>query len=118
MKSKESTISSDMSEQDSEPDTSTEDEEGSQTTETLHIHNVSNTTMHDEDNSSESEDDITRLYPSPKILLVLYSCEKLLTIHTTYQSAYFIDYVMQDNSKYPRIMKIHQVQHKLQTQQF
>ena len=56
----ESTTSSDMSEQDSEYDTTTDDdneaskstidEQESEHTETLQIHNVCNTTMHDEDN--------------------------------------------------------------------
>ena len=41
-------------------------------------------------------------FPSPKILLVLYSCELLLTIHTTYQSTYIIDYFLQANFKYIR----------------
>ena len=56
----EMTTSSDKSEQDSQSDTTTndnEDEEDSEPTETLQIHNVSNTTLYDEDNSSEPEDD-------------------------------------------------------------
>ena len=61
---------------------------------------------------------ITGFYPSPKILLVLYSCEQLLKIHTTYQSTYFIDYFMQDKFKNPRIKKIQQVHQKLQAKQF
>ena len=53
-----------MSNQDFESDTSTENEEESNTTQTLQVHNVLNNTMHDqddsihdEDNSSEPEDD-------------------------------------------------------------
>ena len=53
----ESTTFSDMSEQDSEPDTTTNDTGESETTEPLQIHDVSNTTMHDEDNSPEPQDD-------------------------------------------------------------
>ena len=49
-----------MSEQDFESDTTiddTQDQEKSETTETLQTHNMSITTMHDEDDSSEPEDD-------------------------------------------------------------
>ena len=53
----ETTTSSEISEQDSELDTTAEDEEDSETTETFQIHNVSNTTIHDDGNSSEPEDD-------------------------------------------------------------
>ena len=49
------TISSEKSEQECDPDISTEDEEESHTTET--IQNVSNKITHDEENSSEDEDD-------------------------------------------------------------
>ena len=42
----------------------------------------------------------------------------LRTRGSTYQSKYFIDYFMQGNFKYPRIMKIQQVHQKLQTKQF
>ena len=41
-----------------------------------------------------------------------------LTIHTTYQSTYFVYYLHQGNFKYPRIMKIQQVHQKLQAKQF
>ena len=47
-----STTSSEMSEQDSESDTTAGDTEQSKPTETFKIHNVYNTTMHDEDDSS------------------------------------------------------------------
>ena len=70
-----STTSSEKSEQDSESGTSTEHEEESNPTETLQIHNVSNTITHDEENSSEAEDDTNRILSKSKILLVLYSCE-------------------------------------------
>ena len=46
-----------MSEQYSESDTSTEDEEESNTTETLQAHHCMNETAHDEENSPEAEDD-------------------------------------------------------------
>ena len=46
-----------MSEQDSGSDTTPDYEEESEATETLQIHNVSNTTIHDEENSSEPEND-------------------------------------------------------------
>ena len=52
-----STTSSEKSEQDSESDTFTEDEEESITTETHQIHNGLNSTMHDEDNSSDPENE-------------------------------------------------------------
>ena len=52
-----STTSSDKSEQDSESDIKTEDEEETNTTETHQVHNVLNETIHDEENSSEAEDD-------------------------------------------------------------
>ena len=52
-----STTSSDKSEQNSESDITTEDEEETNTTETHEIHNVLNETIHDEENSSGSEDD-------------------------------------------------------------
>ena len=52
-----STTSSDKSEQDSESDTTTEDEEEPNTTETHQAHNILNETIHDEENSSEAEDD-------------------------------------------------------------
>ena len=41
-----------------------------------------------------------------------------LTIHTTYQSTYFIYYLQKGNFKYPRIMKIQQVHQTLQAKQF
>ena len=53
----ESTTSSEKSEQDSESDTSTEDEQETNTTETLQVHHGMNETTHDEENSSEAEDD-------------------------------------------------------------
>ena len=52
-----STSSSDKSEQDSESDITTEDEQETNTTETHQAHNVLNETIHDEENSSETEDD-------------------------------------------------------------
>ena len=54
-----STTSSDKSEQDSESDITTEDEEETNTPETLEIHrsNMYNTTMHDKDNSIHHEYD-------------------------------------------------------------
>ena len=54
-----STTSSDKSEQDSESDITTEDEEETNTTETHQVHNVLNETIHDEENSSETEDETT-----------------------------------------------------------
>ena len=50
-----------------------------------------------------------RILSKSKILLVLYSCEKFSKLHIIYQSTYFIEYFMQDNFKYPRIKKIHQI---------
>ena len=52
-----STTSSDKPEQDSESDITTEDEEETNTTEKHQVHNVLNETIHDEEDSSESEDD-------------------------------------------------------------
>ena len=52
-----STTSSDKSEQNSESDITYEDEEETNTTETHQVHNVLNETIHDEENSSEAEDD-------------------------------------------------------------
>ena len=52
-----STTSSDKSEQNSESDITTEDEEETNTTETHQAHNVLNDIIHDEENSSEAEDD-------------------------------------------------------------
>ena len=52
-----STTSSDKSEQDSESDITTEDEEEPNKTKTHQVHNVLNETIHDEENSSEAEDD-------------------------------------------------------------
>ena len=52
-----STTSSDKSEQDSKSDITYEDEEETNTTETHHVHTVLNETIHDEENSSEAEDD-------------------------------------------------------------
>ena len=52
-----STTSSDKSEQNSDFDITTEDEDETNTTETHQVHNVLNETIHDEENSSESEDD-------------------------------------------------------------
>ena len=52
-----STISSEKSEQDSESGTTTEDEEEPNTTETHQVHSCLNETTHDEENSSETEDD-------------------------------------------------------------
>ena len=51
-----STTSSDKLEQDSESDITTENEEGTNTTETHQVHNVLNETIHDEENSSETKD--------------------------------------------------------------
>ena len=51
------TTSSDKSEQNSESDITTEDVEETNTTETHQVHNVLNETIHDEENSSEAEDD-------------------------------------------------------------
>ena len=52
-----STTSSDKSEQDSESDITTEDEEETNTTQTHQVHIVLNETIHDDENSSEAEDD-------------------------------------------------------------
>ena len=52
-----STTASEMSEPDSESDTAADDTEESKPTETLQIHNVCNTTMHDEDDLIHDEDD-------------------------------------------------------------
>ena len=52
-----STTSSEMSEQDSKSDITTDGEEETNTTETHQIHNGLNETTHDEENSSEAEDD-------------------------------------------------------------
>ena len=52
-----STTSSDKSEQDSESDITYEDDEETNTTETHQVHNGLNETIHDEENSSEAEDD-------------------------------------------------------------
>ena len=52
-----STTSSDKSEQNSESDITYEDEQETNTTETHQVHNVLNETIHDEENSSEAEDD-------------------------------------------------------------
>ena len=52
-----STTSSDKSEQNSESDITYEDEEETNTTETHQVHNVVNETIHEEENSSEAEDD-------------------------------------------------------------
>ena len=52
-----STTSSDKSEQNSESDITYEDEEEINATETHQVHNVLNETIHDEENSSEAEDD-------------------------------------------------------------
>ena len=81
------------------------------------IHTLSILSVH---LSNIKHQEINRILSKSKILLVLYLCEYLLTIHTTptYQSTYFIDYFMQGNFKYPRIMKIQQVHQKLQTKQF
>ena len=54
-----------------------------------------------------------RILSKSKILLVLYSYEQLSMIHIIYQSTYFIEYFTQDNSKYPRIKKIHQILEKI-----
>ena len=55
-----STTSSDKSEQNSESDITTDDEEETNTTETHQLHNVLNETIHDEENSSEAEDDTSQ----------------------------------------------------------
>ena len=52
-----STTSTQISKESSKYDTSTEDEEESQTTEPLQIHNVCNTTIHNEDDSIHDEDE-------------------------------------------------------------
>ena len=52
-----STTSVDKSEQNSESDITSEGEEDTNTIETHQVHNVLNETIHDEENSSESEDD-------------------------------------------------------------
>ena len=52
-----STTSSDKSEQNSESDITYEDEEETNTTETNQVRNVLNETTHDEENSSETEND-------------------------------------------------------------
>ena len=52
-----STTSLDKSEQNTESDITSEGEEETNTTETHQVHNVLNETIHDEENSSESEDD-------------------------------------------------------------
>ena len=62
--------------------------------------------------------DINRISSkSTKILLVLYSCEYLFKIYTTYQSTYFIDYFNLGVIKNTKIKQIHQVQKKLYTKQ-
>ena len=48
-----------------------------------------------------------------KILLVLYSCESLSKLYIIYQSTYFNEYFMQDNFRYPRIKKIHEMLEKI-----
>ena len=55
------TTSSDMSEQDSECDTTVDDTNESKTIETIPIHNVSNTTMHDQDDSIHDEEHLSEL---------------------------------------------------------
>ena len=62
-----STISSEMSEQDSKSDITTEDEQETNTTETHQIHNVLNETIHDEENSSEAEDEKSQEQNSSEI---------------------------------------------------
>ena len=57
-----STTSSDMLEQDSESDITTEDEKETNTTETHHVHNVLNETIHNEENSSETKDNLIHEY--------------------------------------------------------
>ena len=52
-----STTSADKSEQNSESDMIYEDEEETNATETHQVHNVLNESIHDEENSSEAEDD-------------------------------------------------------------
>ena len=51
------TTASEMSEQDSESDTTADDTEDSKPTETIQVHNMCNTTMHDADDSTHDEDD-------------------------------------------------------------
>ena len=53
----ESTTSTQSSKESSKYDASTEDEEESQTTKSLQIHNVSSKIMHDEDDSIHDEDE-------------------------------------------------------------
>ena len=60
---------------------------------------------------------ITGLYPSQKILLVLYSYKLLSNIYTTHQLTYFLYYLHQGNFKNRRIKKIQQVHQKLQAKQ-
>ena len=82
-----STTSSEKSEQDSESDTTTEDEEESNTTETLQVHCGMNETAHDEENSSEAEDDTSEEHNLNEIESHLVNGEqnkqedKLLTIN-------------------------------------
>ena len=54
-----------------------------------------------------------RILSKSKMFLVLYSCEYLSKFYIIYQSTYFIEYFMQDNCKYQRIKKIHQVLEKI-----
>ena len=49
-----------MSEQDSKSDITTEDEQETNTTETHQLNSVLNETIHDEENSSEAEDDTSQ----------------------------------------------------------
>ena len=82
-----STTSSEKSEQDSESDTTTEDEEESNTTETLQVHCGMSETAHDEENSSEAEDDTSEEHNLNEIESHLVNGEqnkqedKLLTIN-------------------------------------
>ena len=55
-----------------------------------------------------------RILSKSKTLPILNSCEYLITIHTTYQSTYFIYHSHQNKFKNSRIIKIHQVHQKLQ----
>ena len=57
---------------------------------------------------------VTGFYPSPKSVWScthVNSCQKY-TLYI-YQSTYFIEYFMQNNFKYPRIKKIHQILEKI-----
>ena len=60
---------------------------------------------------------LTGFYPKFKILLVLYSCEYLFKIYTTYQYTYCIDVFNQGVTKNPKINQIRLVHQKIYTEQ-